>query len=46
MAGDGGKFAMPMAGVRGKDTLDEDVWYDQAPEEELPLFELFEVEAG
>jgi hypothetical protein len=26
VAGDGGKVAMPIVGVRGKDTVDEDVW--------------------
>lgn len=36
---------MPMVGVRGNDALDEDVWYDQALDE-LPAFELVEVEAG
>jgi hypothetical protein len=45
VAGDGGKVATPMVGVWGKDTLDGDVWWDQALEE-LPLFELLEVEAG
>jgi len=34
-----------MVGVRGKNTVDEEVWYAQALEE-LPPFELLEVEAG
>jgi membrane protein implicated in regulation of membrane protease activity len=45
VTGDGGKVVTPIVGVRGKVAVDGIVWRDQALEE-LPLFELLELEAG